>query len=88
MLTDGNKGTTSMSDYTQGMMGLIKSTSGITATVGTPKVNGDSARVPVTLHSPATTATRKACQNLYWQNGAWRIADASGGLSPPDQCNS
>src|ERR671932_241168 len=65
MMTPGNRSQTSQAEYAQNMMGLIKQTSGLTAAVGAPKVDGDSARVPVTLHSPLTTQPKRACQHLY-----------------------
>lgn len=86
MLTPGNRSETTISDYSQNMMGFIRQAAGLSATVGTAKVNGDQARVPVTLHSPLTSQPRAACQHLYWQNGKWYIGDEFGALSPAKQC--
>lgn len=86
MLTPGNRSTTTYSSFTQSFENLLKSTQGLTATVGTPIVDGDHARVLVTLHSPVTSVPKPGCQHLYWQNNRWEITDDAGGLTDVSFC--
>ncbi len=81
MLTSGNRQSMPFSTYDQDIMGILTQTAHLQATVGNPKVKGDNATVPVTLHSIRTTKALPAYQHLYWENGAWRITDQNGGVS-------
>jgi hypothetical protein len=86
MLTPGDRSNTTESEFSQNFVAFLKTTQGLTATVGQPIVNGNNARVPVTLHSPVTSVPKPGCQNLFWQNGTWEITDDAGGLSDPSMC--
>jgi hypothetical protein len=86
MLTPGNRSALKETDYAQSIIGLLKQTQGLTATLGAAHVNGDSATVPVTLHSPLTRVPQPGCQHLFWTNNRWLISDDSGGLSPASEC--
>lgn len=81
MLTSGNRQAQSFKTYDTDILGLLANTANLRATVGKPKVNGNFATVPVTLHSIKTSKPLPAYQHLYWENGRWRITDQNGGLS-------
>lgn len=81
MLTSGNQQSEPFKTYDGNILGLLGSTASLHATVGKPTVNGDTATVPVTLHSIRTAKPLAAYQHLYWENGGWRIADQNGGVS-------
>lgn len=81
MLTSGNQQAQSFKTYDTDILGLLTTTENVQATVGKAKVNGDTATVPVTLHSIRTSKPLPAYQHLYWEKGGWRITDQNGGLS-------
>ena len=83
-LTSGQQQVNSLGQYARNMFDFLKGTEGVTAIVGNPKVSGDCAKVPVTLKSPKAPNPKDdlhAYQDLYWQNGGWRISNESGGLT-------
>ncbi len=84
MLTTGEQQVNNLTDYGQSMFDFLKGTEGVTAVVGSPRIDGDCAKVPVTLKSPKAPNPKDdlhAYQDLYWENGSWRISNENGGLT-------
>jgi len=85
MMTTGQQQATTISDYVKNWADfLTNSTGGVTAVVGQPRVDGSCAKVPITLKSPRTYSPKQylhAYQDLYWQNGEWRISNELGALT-------
>jgi hypothetical protein len=86
LLTPGNQAARPKTDYAQDMFNFLENTGGLTVTVGSARVSGDLAAVPLKLHSPKQQAAFAACQHLVWNNGKWLIADQNGGLTVQKDC--
>lgn len=81
LLTPGVQGAVPADQYAQNMMGFLSNAANVKVDVGKPVVAEDRAVVPVTMHSPKTTAPFHVYQHLFWEDGGWHISDANGGVS-------
>ena len=84
ILSSGQKQVMTLTQYGQNMFDFLKGTEGVTAVVGDAHVKGDCASVPVTLKAskaPDPKQDLHAYQDLFWENGSWRISNENGGLT-------